>query len=102
MTGWAVAALGAGTYAIRLCGLLLRRRLTIPDRVRRLLDLAATALLTALVATAALTEAAAFAGWARPAGVLLGALAAWRRLPLVVVVLIAAGGTAALRGLGVH
>ncbi|WP_028932338.1 AzlD domain-containing protein [Pseudonocardia spinosispora] len=102
MTGWAVAALGAGTYGIRLSGLLLRRRLTIPDRGKRLLDLAATALLTALVATAALTEAAAFAGWARPAGVLLGALAAWRRLPLVLVVLIAAGATAAFRACGIH
>jgi hypothetical protein len=33
--------------------------------------------------------------------VALGALAAWRRLPLVVVVLVAAGGTAALRLAGV-
>jgi len=31
-----------------------------------------------------------FAGWARPAGVALGAVAAWRKLPLVVVVLVAA------------
>jgi branched-subunit amino acid transport protein len=101
VTSWAVAALGVGTYLIRLSGLLLRRRLTIPDRVRRLLDLGATALLTALVATAALTQGDGFAGWARPAGVAFGALAAWRRLPLVVVVLVAAGGTAGLRLLGV-
>ncbi|HEV7787808.1 MAG TPA: AzlD domain-containing protein [Pseudonocardia sp.] len=101
MTGWAVAALAAGTYLTRLSGLLLRRRLTIPVRVRRLLDLGATALLAALVATAAFTQGGGFAGWARPAGVALGVLAAWRRVPLVVVVLVAAGGTAALRLLGV-
>jgi uncharacterized membrane protein len=101
VTGWAVASLAAGTYLIRLSGVLLRRTLTIPDRVRRLLDLGATALLTALVATAALTEGAGLAGWARPIGVALGALAAWRRLPLVVVVLVAAGGTALLRVAGV-
>jgi branched-subunit amino acid transport protein len=101
VTGWAVAALGAGTYLIRLSGLLLRRRLTIPGPVRRLLDLGATALLAALVATAVFTQGEGFAGWARPAGVALGVLAAWCRLPLVVVVLVAAGGTAALRLLGV-
>jgi len=101
MTVWAVGALALGTYLIRLSGLLLRGRLTVPDRTRRLLDLAATVLITALVATAALTQGGGFAGWARAAGVALGALAAWRGLPLVVVVLVAAGGTAALRLAGV-
>ncbi|HEY0572538.1 MAG TPA: AzlD domain-containing protein [Pseudonocardia sp.] len=101
MTVWAVGALALGTYLIRLSGLLLRGRLTVPDRTRRLLDLAATVLIAALVATAALTQGDGFSGWARPAGVALGALAAWRRLPLVVVVLVAAGGTAALRLAGV-
>ena len=101
LTGWAVAGLAAGTYLVRLSGLLLRRRPRIPDGVRRYLDLGATALLVALVATAALTQAGGFAGWARPVGVALGAVAAWRRLPLVVVVLVAAGGTAVLRLVGV-
>jgi branched-subunit amino acid transport protein len=101
VTGWAVASLGLGTYLIRLSGLLLRRRLVVPDRVRRLLDLSATALLVAVAATGALTEGHGFAGWARPAGVLLGLVAAWRRLPLVVVVLVAAAGTAGLRAAGV-
>jgi len=101
LTGWAVAGLAAGTYLVRLSGLLLGRRLRIPDGVRRHLDLGATALLIALVATAALTQGEGFAGWARPIGVALGAVAAWRRLPLVVVVLVAAGSTAALRLAGV-
>ncbi|WP_406164377.1 hypothetical protein OG806_28190 [Streptomyces sp. NBC_00882] len=42
----------------------------------------------------ALTEGGGFAGWARPAGVLVGAVLAWRRAPFVVVVLGAAGATA--------
>ena len=102
MTPWAVGALALGTYLIRLSGLVLRGRFTVPDRMRRLLDLSATVLIAALVATAALTQGDGFAGWARPAGVALGALAAWRRMPLVVVVLVAAGGTAALRLAGVR
>ena len=101
MTGWAVASLGIGTYLIRLSGLVLRRRIVVPDRVLRLLDLSATALLVAVVATGALTQGSGLVDWTRPTGVLLGALAAWRGLPLVVVVLVAAGATAGLRALGV-
>lgn len=69
--------------------------------VRQLLPVAAAALLAALAATAALTEAGAFAGYARPAGVLVGLLLAWPRAPFVLVVVAAAGTTALLRLLGV-
>jgi branched-subunit amino acid transport protein len=97
----AVLALAAGTYLLRLTGLLLRGRVGIPARVERLLDLGATALLVALVATAALTDGEGFAGWARPAGVAAGALLAWCRAPFVLVVVLAAATTAGLRLLGV-
>ena len=72
MNWTAVLVLGAGTYLLRVVGIVLRDRLTVPERVERYLDLAATALLVALVATATLTEDGGFAGWARPAGVLVG------------------------------
>ncbi|MGE3284678.1 MAG: AzlD domain-containing protein [Pseudonocardia sp.] len=101
MSWGAILALAAGTYLIRLTGLLLRGRVDVPARVERLLDLAATGLLVALVATAALTDGDGFAGWARAAGVAAGGLAAWRRVPFVLVVLIAAAVTAGLRLLGV-
>jgi branched-subunit amino acid transport protein len=101
MTMWAVGVLAGGTYLIRLSGLLLRGRFTVPRRLTRLFDLSATALIAALIATATLTEAGGFAGWARAAGVAVGALAAWRRVPLVVVVLVAAATTAGLRAGGV-
>ncbi len=42
-----------------------------------------------------------FAGWARPVGVLAGALLAWRKLPFVVVVVSAAVVTALLRMSGI-
>jgi branched-subunit amino acid transport protein len=80
---------------------LLAGRLALPDRLRRLLPIGATALLAALAATAALTEAREFAGVARPAGVLVGAVLAWRRAPFIVVVLAAATTAAVLRLLGV-
>lgn len=102
MTWPAVLVLAAGTYLTRLAGLVLRDRLRLPARVERYVDLGATALLVALVTTAALLDGSGFAGWARPAGVAVGALAAWRRAPFVLVVLLAAGTTAGLRALGVR
>jgi len=92
-----IVALALGTYAFRLAGVLLRDRLALSERVRATLPVAAVALLAALAVTAALTEGGRFAGFARPAGVLVGAVLAWRRAPFVVVVLAAAGTTAALR-----
>jgi branched-subunit amino acid transport protein len=96
-----ILLLAAGTYSFRLGGVLLRDRIALPATVARLLPLAAVALLAALAATAALTEGHGFAGVARPAGVLAGALAAWRRLPFILVVLIAAGTAGLLRLAGV-
>ncbi|QSB17426.1 AzlD domain-containing protein [Natronosporangium hydrolyticum] len=95
-----VLALALGTYAFRLAGVLLADRLTLPESVRRLLPLAAVALLTALAVTAALTEAGSPAGVARPGGVLVGLILAWRRLPFAVVVVAAAATAAGLRLLG--
>ncbi|MGH2602887.1 MAG: AzlD domain-containing protein, partial [Dehalococcoidia bacterium] len=54
-----------------------------------------------LIATAALTDGARFAGWALPAGVAVGGVLAWRKAPFVVVVIAAALATALLRLLGV-
>jgi branched-subunit amino acid transport protein len=93
----AIAVLAAGTYAFRLTGPVLRRRLRIPARLVRLLSVAAAVLMIALVATGALTEGHGFAGWARPAGVLAGGILAIRRVPFPVVVAAAAATTALLR-----
>jgi branched-subunit amino acid transport protein len=92
-----IAILAVGTYGLRLAGVVLRDRLVVSERVSRLLPLAAVALLAALAATAALTEAGSWAGVARPAGVLAGLVAAWRRLPFIAVVVIAAATAAGLR-----
>jgi branched-subunit amino acid transport protein len=101
MTLTSILILAAGTYAFRLAGPLLSERMRVSARVQELLSLSAIALLAALVATAALTANGGFAGWARPAGVAVGAVLAWRRLPFVVVVVAAAATAAGLRLLGV-
>lgn len=96
----AAGVLAAGTLALRLAGVLLRSRLTPSDRVQELLDTGVTVLFCALVATAALVEAQEFVGWARPIGVAVGGVLAWRRAPFVVVVVAAAATAALLRLLG--
>lgn len=109
MTITAILILAAGTYAFRLAGPLLRARLAkahggeaaLPPRLTELLSTAATVLLVALIATAALTDGGGFAGIALPAGVLTGGVLAWRKAPFVVVVVAAALVAAGLRALGV-
>jgi branched-subunit amino acid transport protein len=97
----AIAALAIGTYTMRLAGVLLRDRLELSESLQRLLPMAAAALLAALAATATLTEHTGFAGVARPVGVAVGAVLAWRRAPFVVVVVAAAASAALLRLAGV-
>ncbi|MCE6998816.1 AzlD domain-containing protein [Saccharothrix sp. S26] len=101
MTLAAVLVLAAGTYAFRLAGPLLRDRLTLSERVKLLMSTSATVLLFALVATSSLTKGQGFAGLALPLGVLVGGVAAWRKAPFVVVVVLAAATTAGLRFVGV-
>jgi branched-subunit amino acid transport protein len=98
----ATAVLGAGTFAFRLTGPALRARVSLSPRLERLMSLAVVVLLTALVATASLTESHSFAGPARPAGVAVGALLAWRKVSFAPVVVAAATTTALLRLAGVN
>ncbi|GAA1230245.1 AzlD domain-containing protein [Prauserella halophila] len=97
----ATVVLGAGTFAFRAAGPALRSRVTLSDRAEHLMATAAVVLLAALVATSALLEDGGFAGVARPAGVAVGGVLAWRKAPFVVVVLAAAATAAGLRLLGV-
>jgi len=93
---WASAVvLGVGTFAFRFAGPALRSRFAIPSRVVALMSTAAVVLLVALVATSTVADGQEIADPARPLGVLVGGVLAWRRAPFVVVVL-AAGATAAL------
>ena len=101
MTVLAIVVLAGGTYGMRVCGPLLHRRIELSDRVRWLLSVSATVLLCPLVATSALASGHGFAGWARPLGVLAGAILAARRAPFLVAVLAAVVTTALLRLAGV-
>ncbi|WP_432003164.1 AzlD domain-containing protein [Streptomyces sioyaensis] len=98
----AMLVLAAGTYGFRLAGPLLRSRLTFPPRAERLMETSAVVLLASLVATTALTQGHGAAGVARPVGVAVAGVLAWRKVPFLAVVLAAAAVTAVLRLLGVE
>jgi branched-subunit amino acid transport protein len=96
-----ILVLAAGTIAVRVAGPVLRARFTLSARAQKLMAVSAVVLLAALLAVSALTEGHSFAGFARPAGVAVGGLLAWRKAPFVGVVLAAAATAALLRLAGV-
>ncbi|MGV9415231.1 AzlD domain-containing protein [Nocardia sp. NPDC003693] len=95
-------ALALGTFAFRFAGPALRNRVKVSPRVVKLLEIASVVLLTALVVTTLMPARHTEIGFALPAGVLVATALAWRRAPLLVVILAAAFVTAGLRFLGVH
>ncbi|WP_370962658.1 AzlD domain-containing protein [Amycolatopsis sp. cg9] len=99
LAGTVVLALG--TFAFRFAGPVLRSRVKLSPKAQRLMALAAVVLLAALVAVSALTEGHGFAGFARPAGVLVAGVLAWRKAPFALVVVAAAATAALLRLAGI-
>jgi branched chain amino acid efflux pump len=97
----AIVLLAVGTYATRLLGPVLRRRMRLALTSLRLMAAAAVVLLTAVLAVSTFTDGDGFAGVARPAGVLVAGILAWRRAPFAVIVIAAAVTTALLRLMGV-
>ncbi len=93
--------LAVGTFAFRFAGPVLKARMTVSPKAEKLMARSAVVLLAALVAVAALTEGHEFAGYARPAGVLVGGVLAWRKAPFALVVVAAAATAALLRLAGV-
>lgn len=97
-----IAILSAGTYLMRLGGAKLGNKLALSERSQALLSDAATTLLFAVALAATLYEGEHFAGMARVLGVMFALLLAWRKMPLIVVIISAAVVTALLRLAGVQ
>ncbi|WP_231390422.1 AzlD domain-containing protein [Nocardia sp. CNY236] len=93
----AILVLAAGTYAFRWAGPALRNRIRPPARVVRLLEISTVVLLTALIAVSTLPLGTGALGPAVPAGVLVGGVLAWKKCPLLVVIIAAAATTALVR-----
>lgn len=96
-----IALLSIGTWLMRFGGAKLGSRLALSARAQALLSDAATTLLFAVALAAMLYEGGHFAGMARVLGVLVAVFLAWRKMPLIVVIVAAAAVTALLRLAGV-
>jgi len=94
---WLVAWLSLGAYAFKVLGFVVVGGRRLPEPVTRCLLLIPAALLAALVVKDAATTGQQLVLDERMVGLGVAAVAAWRRLPLIAVVVLAAGATAALR-----
>ncbi|HAT1611708.1 TPA: AzlD domain-containing protein [Raoultella planticola] len=92
-----MAILSAGTYLMRLGGAKLGSRLALSERSQALLSDAATVLLFSVALATTFYEGEHFAGMARVLGVGFAVFLAWRKMPLIVVIVSAAVVTALLR-----
>jgi len=94
---WLVVWLSLGAYAFKVIGFVVVGGRRLPEPVTRCLLLIPAALLAALVVKDAATTGQQLVLDERMVGLGVAALAAWRRLPLIAVVVLAAGATAVLR-----
>lgn len=96
-----VLLLAVIAYAFKVVGLVVVGGRSLPSVVERCLALVPAALISALVVNDTLSASGALVIDARLVGVVVAALAAWRRAPFVVVVVAAAAVTAVVRAAGV-
>jgi branched-subunit amino acid transport protein len=93
-----ILLLTAATYALKSFGpIVLGGDRSLPTRLTRLADELPAPLLAALVAISAFTDGTTWTLDARVIGLGVAAVALWRRLPFVVVVILAAAATALAR-----
>ncbi len=96
-----IVVLAVGTYLLKAAGpLLLGGDRRLPPTLERLTVLLPAPLLAALVAVSTVLDGRDWVLDARAVGLAAAAVALWRRLPFVVVVLVAAAATAGARALG--
>lgn len=86
-----------GTFALKSAGPLVLGDRALPLRVQQLVDLLPAALLAALALVSTVGDGRAIAIDARLVGLVVAGLALWRKLPFVVVIVLASGATAITR-----
>jgi branched-subunit amino acid transport protein len=95
----AILALAAGAYAFKVLGVVVLGGRELPDRLVRCVALLPAALVSALIVVATFGADRALVIDARAAGVGVAAVAAWRRAPFPLVIVLAAAVTATIRAL---
>lgn len=94
-----VVVVGVATITIKALGPVLLGGRQLPERITGVVELLAPALLSALVATQVLAVGRSLVVDERLLGLGVAAVLLWRRAPVIVVIVAAAGVTALARGL---
>ena len=100
MSWWLVIGLSVGAYIFKVTGLVVVGARKLPAPLERCLILIPAALLAALVVKDTFSSAHELVVDARSVGLVVAVIAAWRKAPLIVVVILAAGATALIRAAG--
>jgi branched-subunit amino acid transport protein len=100
MTWTLILLLAAGAYAFKVLGLVIIGDRPLPAVLERCLNLIPAALIAALIVKDTFSVGQHLQIDARVAGVGAAVVAAWRRAPLILVIVIGAAVTAAVRALG--
>ncbi len=86
-----------GTFALKSAGPLVLGDRSLPVRVQQAVDLLPAALLAALATVSTMGDGREIVIDARLVGLVVAGLALWRRLPFVVVIVLASAATALTR-----
>jgi branched-subunit amino acid transport protein len=97
-----IGVLALGTYGIRFAGFHLGAKFSFSEKYQVLLSNGATVLLCAIAVTTTFFEGQDFAGFARIFGVALALFLVWKKVPLLLVICLAAAGTALIRLFGIE
>jgi branched-subunit amino acid transport protein len=95
-----IGVLSVVAYALKAVGFVVVGGRSMPQVIDRCLALIPASLLAALVVKDTFTVANDLVIDARAAGLVVAALAVWRRAPFIVVVVVAMAATAVVRALG--
>ena len=99
MTWTQIILLAIGAYAFKVTGLIILGGRSLPPVFERCLGLIPAAIITALVMKDTFTVGQDLTLDARALGIAVAVIAAWRRAPLIVVIVLGAAVTALVRQL---
>ena len=89
--------MAVGTFALKSAGPLVLGDRALPVRLQQVVDLLPAALLAALAIVSTVGDGQSITLDARLVGLVVAGLALWRRAPFVLVIVLAAAATAAVR-----
>jgi branched-subunit amino acid transport protein len=99
MTWTLIILLAVGAYAFKVTGLIILGGRSLPPVFERCLGLIPAAIITALVMKDTFTVGQDLTLDARALGIAVAVVAAWKRAPLIVVIVLGAAATALVRQL---